>query len=137
MTVYLPKGSLIELDGVALSEHNRSPASIDFEQIGVSKRTVVGTLKRQSITYKRKISMKWENLPATDAQTVDGQAGRDTINGIVGVDWVMSTTPISVTFKSDSVTPETLSCFIESYDEELVKRHDKYLWNVSLTLVEI
>lgn len=139
MAIFLQKGSLITLNGTELSEHNRQPAKVDYEVFQINKRTLTGTLRRQSVSYKRKISISWDLLPGEDSQTVDLKAGRDTIVSIVGTDWTLSTTPITVLYKSDVNygSPETVYCFVESYDEELAKRHNKWLWNVSLTLIEV
>jgi len=140
MTISLPKGSLISLAGTDLSEHNRSSAQIDFESISLGERTLGGTLRKQFITRKRRISVSWENLPALDTQTVDGKAGRNTIKTLIETMMLLNNSSSALTYKevntSDVQTTTSLNVFVDSYNETLVRRADHQLWNISITFVE-
>lgn len=141
MTIYLPKGALITIDGVELSDHNRSPAQIDYELIQSGDRIVDSTLRRRILVHKTKLAISWELLPALDEQTVDGKAGRNTLSEMVSDEWNLISTFRTLSYKevdSQNVqTNKTLSMMIDSYSEELVYRHNKQLWNVNMTLVEV
>lgn len=142
MTLILPKGSLIRLDGIDLSEHNRSSASIGYKSIGTSNITILGRTRKQQITMKRTLTVSWERLPALDSQTVDGKAGRNTINdNFPEIYWnSFNSTTIEVSYyEVDSDNAQvyvTFNAFLDSYSDELLKRFDSQLWNVSLSLVE-
>jgi len=141
MTVSLPKGSFILVNGTPLSEHNRSGGAIQKEMLGVSARTIVGTMKRQSFVGKRTISVSWEHLPALDDQTVDGKAGRNTIRDLVDQDWTNNLVPYTIVIHevddNNVQTDTTISAFVDSYSEELIKRYAYQHWNVSISFVEV
>jgi hypothetical protein len=128
------------VDGTTLSDHNRSTAKIDFEVIGLGERTLGGMMKKQYIANKKKLTLSWDNLPALDTQTVDGKAGRNTLNAVF-VAATTSTTPVTVTWKevdtNNAEQPVTVTMFLDSYSEELLKRYQKQLWNVSMVFVEV
>lgn len=136
----LPKGSLITVNGIILSDHNRSAAHFDLEKFGVGDRTLTAKMVFQAIANKRKLSMSWELLPALDTQTADGKAGRNSIKALVQTAWTTYTDPYIVTWKeansSNIEVITTARMFVDSYNEELVKRVNKQQWNVSLSLVE-
>lgn len=137
MAIALPKGSLIKINSTELSEHNRSAMRLEREAIKFDKRTVTGTMRRLYIASKRTLSISWERLPALDSQTVDGKAGRNTLKSLYDSNIGSS---ITVSYyevdSSNQQTPVTFTGFIDSYQEELVKRFSSQLWNVSITLVE-
>jgi len=141
MVIYLPKGALISIDGTELSDHNRSAAQLDFQIISFGDRIVDGTLKRRNLVKKRTLTLSWSELPALDSQTVDGKAGRNTIVELVSDDWSTLNTYRSVIYKEvDSSNVQTnvnINMMIESYNDELVRRQDKQLWNVNLSLIEV
>ena len=142
MTLILPKGSLIQIDGIDLSEHNRSSASIDVKPIGSSNVTILGRTRKQQITMKRTLSVSWQHLPALDSQTVDGKAGRNTINFLLPQTyWDLFNNSAAVVsyYEVDNnnvQTRTTFNAFLDSYNEELLKRFSYQHWNVSLSLVE-
>jgi len=141
MTVNLAKGSFLIVDTTELSEHNRSGGHIEHQMIGVMARTIVGTMRRQSFTGKRKVSVSWERLPALDSQTVDGKAGRNTLRDLVGDDWTSNLTPFTLTVRevdsNNNQVDTTFQAYVESYDEELQKRFSYQHWNVSISFVEV
>lgn len=141
MTLILQKGSFIAVGSVELSEHNRGPAQIEAQMIGISGRTITGTMKRQAMTYKRKLSVSWERLPGLDSQTVDGMAGRNTLRDLYQADWNDNLTPYTITIRevdsSNEQIDTTFSAFIETYSEELIKRFSYQHWNVSMAFAEV
>jgi hypothetical protein len=140
MSIVLAKGSLITVNGITLSDHNRGPAKLDGDPYRIGERTLSARMVMQSVTWKRKLSLNWSMLPALDSQTADGKGGRNTIQGLVHIAWTQYTSPYVVTWKeadsSNIEQVETAFMYVDAYNEELVKRVNKQQWNVSLVLVE-
>lgn len=132
----LPKGSLATLAGTTLTEHGRQPISISFEEVGRTQRTANATMRRYFIAAKKKISISWDNIPALDSQCFDGMAGRNTIKAL----YDNNKSTLTFTYKevdgSNVQSVQTLTVFVESYSEDLVKRWNTQLWKISLALVE-
>lgn len=121
--------ALLALDGVELSEHNRSPLSVDFEQLNRSNRTVEGFMRRQHIATKRTFSVSWTDLPDRQAHTVDRRAGgADLIELLESV----VNKPVRLVANGEGV-----DVLVENYDYEITARRSYQFWDVSLTLVEI
>ena len=73
--ITLPVGSLIKLNDVALSEHNRNPVGIGYNRIEKSQRMSNGTLRRFFIADKKTLTVSWNMLPSYSNYTVDGGYG--------------------------------------------------------------
>lgn len=152
MTIYLPKGTLISIEGIQLSEHNRSAAETGSEPIMIGERTVTGTMRRQHITNKVTLSLSWEMLPALDERTVDGFAGRNTLREIRDQMWLYNFSASEVSIQEQQIEyievdeettntvistfDRTYMMFLDDYQETLVKRWESHFYNVSLSLVE-
>jgi hypothetical protein len=136
-TLVLPKGSLVTLGGIELSEHNRQPFDITNDEIKSDSRTVNGLMRRYYISSKRRFTLRWDFLPALDGKTVDGKAGRNSLKSLYAT--FMETT-IAFTYKevdaSNNQTSVNHTVFIDSYQETLVKRWNQQYWNVQLVLIE-
>lgn len=137
MALTLPKGSLVTLAGTQLSEHNRAAYDISNDELMANNRTVNGTMRRYFVASKRRFAIKWDFLPALDAKTVDGKAGRNSLKSIYTTNMGTS---VNLTYKEVNVSNVQVdvshTVFIESYQETLVKRWDQQYWNVQITLVE-
>ncbi len=137
MAITLPKGSLIKINNTELSEHNRSSAQITWDFIKYDARTVTGVMRRLHVAAKRRIEVSWEMLPALDAQTVDGKAGRNTLASLVMSEMGNTVAVRYYTVNSSNQQVETtFTGFIDSYSETLVKRFGAQYWNISLSIVE-
>lgn len=138
MPITLPKGSLIKVNGVELSEHNRSAPQISFEPVKYDVRLASGTMRRYVVGNKRILSISWEMLPALDSQTVDGKAGRNTLKSLVEMN--MGDT-VTISYKEVNATNDqtevSFTAFIDSYSESLMKRFDAQYWNVEVSFVEV
>lgn len=85
MTIYLPVGSLLYINtGTILSpvwqkitEHNRSPLSIDSSRIEKTQRMSNGTLRKLFIADKTTLSTSWSTVPSNSNLTVDGGWGAE------------------------------------------------------------
>ncbi len=79
MAMRFAKPRLIRLNQVPVTDHNRSSLSITTERIETRKRMANGTMRTYWIADKNSWSMSWEMLPNTNAATVDGYMGADTL----------------------------------------------------------
>jgi hypothetical protein len=72
----LPVGSLIFFENSgswqALSEHNRSAATLDIQRLEKTQRMSNGTLRKVFIADKNTLSVSWTALPTYSSMTVDG-----------------------------------------------------------------
>jgi hypothetical protein len=83
MALALPLGSLITFENTsvtpvvwqALSEHNRSSATLDIQRIEKTQRMSNGTLRKIFIADKDILSVSWVGLPTYSSMTVDGAWG--------------------------------------------------------------
>ena len=83
MALALPLGSLITFENSsvtpavwqALSEHNRSSATLDIQRIEKTQRMSNGTLRKIFIADKDMLSVSWSSLPSYASMTVDGAWG--------------------------------------------------------------
>lgn len=137
MTITLPKGSLVNLATKDLSEHNRQAFEVPLDDLKTDARTANGFMRRYYVASKRKFTLSWNMLPALDGQTVDGKAGRNTIRGIHDTNIGITLTLIyGEVDSSNNPSAITVTVFIDSYSETLVKRYERQFWNISMTLVE-
>lgn len=127
--------SILTLDGLTLTEHNRSPLSVDFEHLNRSQRTVEGYMRRQHIAMKRTWAVSWEDLPNTSAYTVDQKYGAQQMVGflLARMDEAL-TLEVS---KDAGVTHDTYTVLIEALDYEITRRYEFEYWNISLNLIEV
>lgn len=136
MTLILQKGSLIVLGGIALSEHNRSSLAIPHQPVKTDKRLANGGMRRYFVANKLTFSFSWEKLPALDEQTVDGKAARNSIRNL----WLANPGEIVMTYKEVNNNNNQISSqytvFIDTYQDELLKRLSYQQWNVQMTLIE-
>lgn len=136
----LPIGSAISIDGYALTEHNRRPIVIDFQQIEQVKRMATGLMRKFHIGVKRTISVSWEMVPSNSTMTVDGKYGATQIRSL----YTSGQNGVTVTLTYNTGSTETFVCFFTTANFELVKRNVKAnsdstaqeFWNVSITLEE-
>jgi hypothetical protein len=62
-----------------ITEHNRSPLSINTERIESSQRMANGTLRKYFIADKLNLNASWEMIPSFRNETVDGGWGAEDI----------------------------------------------------------
>lgn len=67
----------LEIDGVFLTDHNRSPIRINNERIVSDVRTQSGALRRYFVADKKSFSVSWEMIPQTSEDTVDAAQGAE------------------------------------------------------------
>src|SRR5688500_11078845 len=96
MTMYLPLGSIMEWSSKAewlatetthrVTEHNRQPLAVSYEDVGGSGRMADATLRKFIIARKRTWSTSWGDLPSIADKTVDGRRLAGTVDGHWGAD---------------------------------------------------
>lgn len=129
------------LDGIPLSEHNRTTSS-SVQMINVVNSNWRGT---KSVYYKNNNSKKtfvfqWRFLPGKRDNTVDNNAGRDMVNEF-GKDPRVHTLMVR-NLDTNGTTPYTVEVYnvlITEYNESLVRRDlvgDDYYWDCTLNLQE-
>jgi hypothetical protein len=137
----LPVGSALSLEGNQLSEHNRGPITISFNNIEKSQRMASGLMRRFFIDTYRTLSVSWQMLPSTSASTVDGKYGAAQIRDL----YLSTSGQMTVTVNYNGSTTHSFSAFVTDASFEIVRRNVKNtvssspeeFWNVSLTLEEI
>jgi hypothetical protein len=127
---------------VKISDHNRSPLSVDVERIENKQRMADGTLRRYSVTKKRTWSCSWENLPSEEGNLLaNGKAGswmeqyhNDTDGSFLmrlrkGADQGKATSDSSI---------EEVRVIISDFSKEVTKRGPNTdLWSLDITLEEV
>lgn len=129
----LPKGSLLQLNGNALTEHNRSEIDVDIERIENAKRMANGSMRKYVVADKKVWSVSWQAVPSEDAYTVDGKWGGKSLESFY------DSTPgvFILTVTNGTGTPEVYNAFISEFNKTIVKRgNNSDLWNMSLTIEE-
>ena len=129
-----------------LSDHNREPLSISFDQIEKSQRTANGTMRKYVITSKRTFSTSWAMLPSTTANTVDGYMGAQELYKFYQDNHKSSLTlkvyagEISSPTQPKLTATETINTavFIKSFNATIVKRLGGIdYWNVDISFEEV
>jgi len=121
--ITLPVGSLIKLNDVALSEHNRNPVGIGYNRIEKSQRMSNGTLRRFFIADKKTLTVSWNMLPSYSNYTVDGGYGALDLKAFYEA---LATSTFNVKLKTSTTTGSTENSFtmvFSSFTCELMKRN--------------
>lgn len=153
MTMTLPVGSVLYLDTsltdtptwIKLSEHNRSPVSIDTNRIEKTQRMSGGTLRKVWIADKKSISTSWSMLPTNDTMTVDGGYGAASIRAFYHGDKGKNTFKVKISYNGVAARDEILLMSFTSCSFTVVKRNVKEktadspqeFWDVSIGLEEV
>ncbi len=118
-----------------LSDHNRSPISLDYEKIENRERMANGTLRTYVVATKRKVKASWEDLPRQDAITADGFWGANSIKNFYtangdGAFWV--------TINYGDATTESFQVMFTDFSARISKRNSYTdLYNVDFGLEEV
>lgn len=122
--IYLPVGSLIKFNSVALSEHNRNPMSLGYNRIEKTQRMANGSLRKYFIKDKKTLNVSWEQLPSYSNYTVDGGYGALDIKTFYEGSLGKSSFPVTISYSTQSgSTTETLNMFFTNFSCEVTKRN--------------
>lgn len=80
----LPVGSALFIQDAnnvwqKITEHNRSPISLDIQRFEQTSRMANGSLRKLFIADKKNLSTSWSMLPSYSTMTVDGGWGAEDI----------------------------------------------------------
>lgn len=118
-----------------LSDHNRSPISIDFEKIENKQRMANGTLRKFVVATKRSLKASWDDLPRQDAHTADGFWGANSMKTFYNT---YSDTAFWVTINYGDTTKDFFQVMFTDFNMKLSKRSSVTdLYNVDFGLEEV
>jgi hypothetical protein len=117
----------------AITDHNRSPLSIDVERIERESRMANGTLRKYIIADKRTFSCSWTMLPKTTAKTVDGFLGGTGIEAFYAANPGVFT--LEITDGDSTVT--TFRVVLSEFTKEITKRGSTDMWEISVSMTEV
>ena len=140
VNAYVDVYRLCKLNNKVLTAHNRK-LSIAVEYVYDDVQLLSGNMRRFLRGVKQSFSLDWQYLPNRASMTVDGQYGRDYLQGLVGsrelLEFFIQDTP--------NDAGKTYTVYVESYAEDLVRRelinqtltsYGTHFYNVNLTLRE-
>lgn len=136
----LPKGSIIKVASFstpatknALTEHNRSELSVNFERIGKTERMANARKRGWFVADKRSWDVSWEMVPHTSAYTVDGFWGGEDIS-----DFYKNTpTEFWLYVRLPDGTEEQVLVSFNSFSAKVQKRGKYEFWSISATIEEV
>jgi hypothetical protein len=144
----LPVGSALFIQDAnnvwqKLTEHNRSPISIDTQRFEQSSRMANGSLRKLFIADKRSLSTSWNMLPSYSTMTVDGGWGAEDIRSFYLGSKGKTTFGVRIAYNSTRFEDFTASFTECSFS--LIRRNVKSnsadipqaFWDVSISLEEI
>ena len=148
MAITLPVGSALFIQDNAgtwqkLTEHNRSPVSIDVERIEQTARMSNGSLRKLFIADKKNVSTSWNNIPSYSTMTVDAGWGAEDIKAFYSSAKGQGTFNVRIAYNS-ARTEEFVASFT-SCSFNMNKRNVKgkaadtaqAFWDVSISLEEV
>jgi hypothetical protein len=141
--VIFPGKPILAFDDFEISDHNRAPVEIGFQEISNGSRTVSGLYRSYLVTRKHTLRTSWEMLPSRRIFTVDEQWGGKEMRDFY---LTQPTFEVSVfadyTADPDVYFPDLR--FIGRFSDfsySVIKRNvsgEMYdFWNVDLTIEEI
>lgn len=129
-------------DGTAyrrITDHNRSPLTVDFERIERKQRMVDGTLRRYTVAKKRTWSCSWEMLPSKNT----GPANTGTVDAGLSASEIESfyythDGPFNMQLRDGNGNVTTHTVMLSDFSKEVVKRGPNTdFWNLDITLEEV
>ena len=149
----LPVGSLLYLDTgtdlvtptwTKLSEHNRSPISVDINRIEKTQRMANGTLRKLWIADKSQFDTSWNMLPTNNTMTIDAGMGAADIKAFY-LNKGKGTFKVKISYNGVSARDEIMTMSFTSCTFTVIKRNVKNsvsdapqeFWDVSIGLEEV
>lgn len=127
------KNALMEWNNNKITDHNRSPLSVDVDRIETTKRMANGTLRKYVVADKRKFGVSWDDLPFNAANTVDGYWGGREIESFYNNNAGQFT--LKITNGDGQV--DSFSVVFTTYSRDLSKRGLYDFWDLNLEMEEI
>jgi hypothetical protein len=144
----LPVGSALFIqDAVGvwqkLTEHNRSPISLDIQRFEQTARMANGSLRKLFIADKKNISTSWSMVPSYSTMTVDGGWGAEDLKTFYLSDKGKGTFNARIAY--NTLRTEDFVASFTSCSFNLIKRNVKEkaadtaqaFWDVTIALEEV
>lgn len=128
---------------LTLSDHSRSPLSINYDIINKSERMADGTMRQYIISKKHLFSCQWSMLPTLRSEVADGNADARDMKDFYDLYMYK---PMDLTlYATRNHTERSGTNYTKSYSIlwtnasfEVVKRYKNFdYWNVSAEFTEI
>jgi len=149
----LPVGSILYFDTgtdlvtptwTKLSEHNRSPVSVDINRIEKTQRMSNGTLRKLWIADKSQLDTSWNILPTNNTMTIDAGMGAADIKAFY-LNKGKGTFKVKISYNGVSARDEIMTMSFTSCTFSVIKRNVKNsvsdapqeFWDVSIGLEEV
>jgi len=144
----LPVGSALFIQDAAgtwqkLTEHNRSPISVDTQRFEQTARMANGSLRKLFIADKKNLSTSWSMVPSYSTMTVDGGWGAEDLKTFYLSAKGQGTFNVRIAYNT-SRTEDFVASFT-SCSFNIIKRNVKanssdtpqLFWDVSIALEEV
>lgn len=144
----LPVGSALFIQDAAgtwqkLTEHNRSPISVDTQRFEQTSRMANGSLRKLFIADKKNVSTSWSMVPSYSSMTVDGGWGAEDLKSFYLSSKGQGTFNARIAYNA-SRTEDFVASFT-SCSFNIIKRNVKsnisdaaqLFWDVSIALEEV
>ena len=144
----LPVGSALFIQDAnnawqKLTEHNRSPISLDVERFEQTSRMANGSLRKLFIADKKRVSTSWTMVPSYSTMTVDGGWGAEDLKTFYLSAKGQGTFNVRIAY--NSVRTEDFAASFTACSFNMIKRNVKEnavntpqaFWNVSISLEEV
>jgi len=118
-----------------LTEHNRQPIQVSYEEVGNLERTIRGTKRGYIVARKRSFALSWDTCPSDGPATIDGfwsanelmrfyqsTLGSFTVKFYSGNNAVNVNNPL-----------ETVECVFKDFSYEIKKRNARMVNGTTLT----
>lgn len=136
MTILLPRGTILTINGVDWTDHSREALAIEPTRIERSARMVNGTMRKNYVADKIKLSTSWSNLPSLTTRTVDGKLGGKGMKDFYESSTGQGSFSVAVRYDS-TVTSYTMNISGFSYDVVHRRPGGDDIVNVSIELEEV
>ena len=131
-----------------VTEHNRTPLSINTERIESGQRMSNGTLRKYFIADKLNLSVSWEMIPSFRNETVDGGWGAEDLKnfyesaagrGAFRIKLNPTVFSYELVEESDGALADdyTYTVMFTSCDFTVVKRGLQPFWSVNISLEQV
>lgn len=125
--------NVFALNGVEFTDHGRT-LSEAREERAASVQLASGKIKKYVMGEKKRWTISWQWLPNSSALTYDSKGARDQLRALA-----FTGNTYSLLIRNTQGQSDYYTVFVESYDEELVRRdllNNEFYYNVNIELME-
>lgn len=131
----LPIHAGLMFEGNRVTDHNRSPLSINSERKENRNRMADATLRSFVVAKKRNIKVSWKDLPAEDIKSADGFWAAESIENFY--ESTLGNFTLRITYGDN--TYEEIEVMFKDFSKVLTKRskYTRGLYDIDITLEEV